>query len=178
MKNYYGLEWILEESSDNVNYMDMTIAIRGDRIVTSLYEKEMNLYFYILPHFAHPPGSLTRLVCGNILSVHSICSKQDDINRRTKELYTMLLVRGYQRDLLIPTFTKGITGAHTFIKRGSVWQCASEQDKDTQGCVFFNLTYPLRDPTSKYLQRQWLQHLLNPRWETPLWRLKKIKNSH
>ena len=103
----------------------MTIAIRGDWIVTPLCEKEMNLYLYIPPHSSHPLGVLTGLVSGNILQIHSLCSKQDYINRRMKEFYARLLVRGYQRDLLIPTFTKGITGAHSFIKHGSVRQYAS-----------------------------------------------------
>ena len=39
MQDYYGLEWIFEEKSKKVNYMDMTIAIRKDRIITYVYEK-------------------------------------------------------------------------------------------------------------------------------------------
>ena len=149
----------------------MPIAIRGDRIVTLLYEKAMNLYLHTPPHSAHPPGVLTGLVSGNILKINSLCSKQDDINRRMKELYTRLLVHGYHRDFLIPEFTKGITGARAFIKFGLVRRCAPEQNKDTQVCVLFHLTYHPRDPTSKYLHRQWLQHLLHPPWEPPFWRL-------
>ena len=84
MQDYYRLEWIFEERSDKLNYMDMTIAIREDWIVTSLYEKAMNLYLYIPPHSAHPPGVLTGLVSGNILRIHSLCSEQDYINRRMK----------------------------------------------------------------------------------------------
>ena len=130
---------------------------------------------YTPPHYAHPLGVLTGLVSGNILCIHSLCSEQDDINRRMKEFYARLLVRGYQRDFLIPAFLKGITGARAFIKRGSVCRCVLDQDKDTQGCVFFCLTYNSRDHTSKSLHRQWRQHLLHPPWEPPLWRL---KNKH
>ena len=100
--------------------MDMTIAICKDRIITSLYEKAMNLYLYASLHSAHPPGVLTGLVYGNILRIHSLCSKQDDIDRRMKEFYACLLVCGYQCDLLIPAFLKDITGARALIKRGSV----------------------------------------------------------
>ena len=39
MQDYYGLEWIFEERSKKVNYMNMTISIRKDQIITSLYEK-------------------------------------------------------------------------------------------------------------------------------------------
>ena len=76
MQDYYRLEWIFKERLDNVNYMDMTITIYGDRIVTFLYEKAMNLYLYIPAHSSHPPELLTGLVYGNILRTHSLCSKQ------------------------------------------------------------------------------------------------------
>ena len=74
MQYYYGLEWIFEERPKTVNFMDTTISICEDWIVTLLYEKEMNLYLYIPPHSAHPPGVLTRLVSGNILRIHSLFS--------------------------------------------------------------------------------------------------------
>ena len=83
-----------------------------------------------------------------------------------------LCERGYQQDLLILAFTKGITGARAFIKRGSVRRCEPDEEKDSTGRVFFHLTYHPKDPTSKSLQRQWRQHLLHPPWEPPLWSLK------
>ena len=131
----------------------------------------MNLYLYI-PPILPTPGVITILVSGNILQIHSLCSEQDDIDRLMKEFYAPMLVRRYQRDLLIPGFTKGITGACAFIKRGSMQQCVSDQDKDTQGRVFFRLNYHPREPTSQSLQRQWRQYILHPPWEPPLWRIK------
>ena len=82
----------------------------------------MNLYLYTPPHSDHPPGVLSGLVYGNILCIHSLCRDTDDINRHMKEFYERLLVCVYQRDLLIPAFTKGITGARALIKCGSVQQ--------------------------------------------------------
>ena len=80
----------------------------------------MNLYLYIPPHYALPLGVLTGLVSGNILRIHLHCRKYDDIDRHMREFYARLLVRGYQRDLLVLAFTKVVTGARAFIKRGSV----------------------------------------------------------
>ena len=152
--------------------MNMTISICEDRIVTSLYEKCINLCLYIPPHSAHPPGVLTGLVSDNILRIYSLCSQQDDINLCMKQLYARLLVRGYQRNLLIHAFTKGITGARAFIKRCSVKRCKIDEEKDSKEQVFSHLTYHPREPTSRSLQRKWRQHLLHPPWEPPLWRLK------
>ena len=148
--------------------MDMTISIHEDRIVTSLYEKLMNLYLFIPPHSAHHPGVLTVLVSGNILRIQFLCSDEGDIHHLLKEFYVRLLVHRYQHDFFIPAFTKGITGARVFIKHGFVRQCVSDQEKDTKGCVFFHIAYHPRYPTSKDLQRQWRQQLLHPPWERPL----------
>ena len=84
MQDYYGLECIFEERPDTVKYTDMTISIREDRIVTSLYDKLMNLYLYIPPQSAHPLEVLTGFVSGNILLIHSLCSDKEEINRRMK----------------------------------------------------------------------------------------------
>ena len=113
--------------------MDMTVSIRKDRIVRSLYEKSKNLYLYIPPHSALPPGVLTGLVSGNILWIHSLCSKQDEIDLCMKQFYARLLVRGYQQNLLIPTFTKGIKGSRAFIKRGSMIRCKTGEEEDNKG---------------------------------------------
>ena len=172
MQEYYGLKWIFKERSDTVNYMEMTISIRKDRIVTSLFKKLMNLYLYILPHYAHPLGVLAGHLSGNILLIHSFWSDKEDIKLLMEEFYVRLLVWGYPRDLLIPAYPRGITGARAFIKRGSIWQCTSDQDKYTKGRVFFHLTYNPRDQTSKDFQRQWHQHLLNTPWESLLWMIK------
>ena len=40
MQYYHGLEWIFKKRPDTLNYMDMKISTRKDRIVTSLYEKK------------------------------------------------------------------------------------------------------------------------------------------
>ena len=60
MHDYYGLEWIFEEQSKTVNFIDMRISIREYRIVTSLYEKSDEPIF-IHPTRIHPsPRSVKR----------------------------------------------------------------------------------------------------------------------
>ena len=124
---YYILKLIFKQCSKTVNCVDMTISIRQDRIVTSLYDKAMNLYLYIPPHYVHPLGVLTVIVSGNILCIHSFFINKECINRRMKEFYSRLLVRGYHCYFLNPKFTKGIMGACAFIKHGSVQWWVSYQ---------------------------------------------------
>ena len=64
MNYFHGLEWEISERTTSLDYMDLQISIVNNKIITDLYEKDLNLYLYILPHSAHPPGVLTVLVLG------------------------------------------------------------------------------------------------------------------
>jgi hypothetical protein len=50
-----GLEWEFTPRSSTVDFMDLTLRIRDNRIHTTLFEKALNLHLYIPPHSAHPP---------------------------------------------------------------------------------------------------------------------------
>ena len=54
MNNFFGLTWDFIGPSDTVDYMDLTISVRGTRIHTTLFEKKLNLYLYIPPPFGSP----------------------------------------------------------------------------------------------------------------------------
>ena len=53
--NFGILEWEFEEPSREINFLDLTIAIENNRIVTKTYQKDLNLYQYISPMSNHPP---------------------------------------------------------------------------------------------------------------------------
>jgi len=177
MNDYHGLEWDFTPRGKKVDFMDLTIRIEGDRLVTSLYEKPLNLYLYIPPHSAHPPGVLKGLVSGNTLRIYALCSEQSDIDNRIRQFYRRLLVRGYQRDKLVPAFTKGISRAKAFIARGCTQSSPIVLSNEEEKRVFFHLQYHPSDPSSRRIQRLWRHHVLQPSWERPLWLLKN-DNGH
>jgi hypothetical protein len=49
-------------------FMDMTIQVEGEKIVTTIYAKPLALYQYIPPNSCHPPGILTGLIFGKFLA--------------------------------------------------------------------------------------------------------------
>ena len=71
--------------------MDMrTLTIVNGKIVTGLYEKALNLYLYIPPHSAHPPGVLTGLVLGNAHRIYTLlCALTLLISGATCEIFTI-----------------------------------------------------------------------------------------
>ena len=56
MNSFYGLQWVISERKKEISFLYMQINIEGDKLTTTILEKELNLYQYIPPHSAHPPG--------------------------------------------------------------------------------------------------------------------------
>jgi hypothetical protein len=54
----FDLEWIIQPLSTTIYFMDMTISIEDDKLVTTLYEKPSNFHIYIPPNSYQPPGLL------------------------------------------------------------------------------------------------------------------------
>ncbi len=47
LNNFGILKWTINDPSEKDIFLDLTIAIEGKRIVTTTYQKPMNLYLYI-----------------------------------------------------------------------------------------------------------------------------------
>jgi hypothetical protein len=84
---WHGLTcWECTEPSDSCNFMDTIISIENNRIVTCVYEKDLNLYLYLPPNSAHSKGVGTGLVFGQVLCYRrlSIFKKQTQIPYHSK----------------------------------------------------------------------------------------------
>jgi len=64
LNNWGKLEWVIEESYLKTTFLDLNISIEKGSIVTSTYQKDMNLYLYIRPSSAHPPSCFKGLIAG------------------------------------------------------------------------------------------------------------------
>ena len=64
--NFGILSWEFEELSESVNFLDLTITIEHNRITTRTFQKALNLYQYIPPNSAHPPGMMEGIIYGHL----------------------------------------------------------------------------------------------------------------
>jgi hypothetical protein len=60
------LKWKVETPSLHTVFLDLNIRIQNNKIITSTYQKNMNLYLYIPPLSAHPPSCFKGLIVGEI----------------------------------------------------------------------------------------------------------------
>jgi len=63
----------------------------------------MNLYLYIPPHSAHPPGTLRSLIFGRIQAYWNQNTYKEDFLQMAKLLVQRLLARGYSQRHIMPT---------------------------------------------------------------------------
>jgi hypothetical protein len=156
--NAFGLVWEVQARSQRVDFMDLTIKINDNRLTTALYEKAMNLYLYIPPHSAHPPGVLSGLIYGNVFRIQRLCSEELERLRLMKEFYQRLLVRGYKSTQIQPLFLKA--------KQNAILQKEPKGlERDT---VFLHVPYHPNNPPSKKLQSIWKDQMIQPQYRQHL----------
>ena len=168
VNDYHGLEWVFTHPSQTVDFMDLTISIANNKFTTTLFEKELNLYVYIPPNSAHPPGVVTGLVFGMILRIWKLCSRANDAKRRIKTFFRRLLRRGYTKTFLIPLFAKATENAKRHFRRTPAEFKSAEDAKLVRNHrrVFFHLPYHPNDTKSSVIQRHWRDNVMFPKGKT------------
>jgi len=64
--NFGILKWDIKQQklSSTVNFLDLTLTIRGGTIYSKTYQKEMNIYLYLSFASAHPQDCIKGTVYG------------------------------------------------------------------------------------------------------------------
>lgn len=178
VNDYHGLTWEFTPLSNSIDFMDMTITITGNKFDITMYEKPLNLYLYIPPSSAHPPGMAVGLIHGMLLRIYKLCSKPSDIRNRIKVFFRRLLRRGYTKDYLIPLFEKANENAKQHLRRTKSQLKALEDKKLLEGYrrVFFHLQYHPNDPNSRAIQKTWRETVLQPAGQRHLNQFKNLED--
>ncbi|KAL7541429.1 hypothetical protein ACHAWF_006930 [Thalassiosira exigua] len=93
--------WILtrefEEWSTSGDFLDLTISIEGGSLTTKTYQKSMNLYQYIPPQSAHPPGTIKGILFGLRRNYFLQNTKQKDYHEMMTKLFLRFVARDWDR---------------------------------------------------------------------------------
>jgi hypothetical protein len=145
--NAIGLHWTFKSPRKKLIFMDMTIQVEGEKIVTTIYTKTLALYQYIPPNSCHPPRVLTGLIFGQIIRNYQlVCSHSKDIDRELSLLHTRLLNCGYTSNKLLPLFEKGINNAVSYLSQTPEQWDAIKKAKTRKSNKKNIPSYPLPPP--------------------------------
>jgi hypothetical protein len=112
LNSWGNLEWIIEEPSTKTTFLDLQIELKDNKIYTSTFQKDLNLYLYIPPCSAHPPSCLKGLISGELRHYWLQNSQENFINILSKFILR-LADRGHNIADLIPLFEQAAIRLNT-----------------------------------------------------------------
>jgi hypothetical protein len=164
------LSWTFSPRSTSVDFLDVSITFTSDRrLETCLFAKALNLYLYLPPHSAHPPGVLKGMIFGMVLRIFCLTNcplrRQADI----QQFYVRLLARGYHPEHLQSTFDCAAQNAVTYCR-------PTPFGPRPPPPLFYHVPFHPSDPPSREIQRVFRQCLLDPPGEPRLPELRNTSN--
>ena len=156
--NDYGpadkrLEWKPEQHGPKVHFLDLWISIAPNKsLITSTYQKEVNMYLYRCPFSAQPPSTLFGLIYGTIHRYYWQNSNLNDFGRHVELFFNRLLDRAHTRNSLIPLFMK----ASEKLVNSRMPNPKPENrllPKSNDGLLFVHLPYDPRNPPQRLLKQ-------------------------
>ena len=160
--NHGILKWTFSKRSKKCEFLDPRLSIdKTGHISSDIYEKAMNLYLYLPPGSAHPPGVLKGLVFGMIYRITTLTN--DDTRRREslKRFYNRLLRRGYAKDTIVPIFKEG--WRRYSVARPKLTAEEREANKNIEDAFVIHFPYHPDDPPSGAIQRVLRNTLFEPK---------------
>jgi hypothetical protein len=169
--NDYGLEWtyLPNELGSSVIFMDLRIMFDGTHIETTLYEKPLNLFLYLPPHSAHPPGVIKGLIHGLVYRTYRLCTSAADISEKVDLYFLRLRARGWTRATLTPIFEDAQRRATT--RRASDFTTPPPDPNDSEealDAIRIHLPFHPEDPPAREVNDLWERTVLKPPGQPPI----------
>ena len=166
MNNFGKLRWEFEPLSHSTTFLDLNIKLENtysihasntdyteNRAISfSTYQKVHNLYLYLPPHSAHPPGTTRSLIHGLMRKYWLQNTKTTDFHTMTKLLFNRLLARGHSADSLYSLFLQAATSIDK--KHTDKNQHSKHKDKNSNE-IFLKWKYHPQDISRKQMQHSY-----------------------
>jgi hypothetical protein len=148
LNSWGNLEWVANTPSTTTPFLDLNVTLKNSTIVTSTYQKPLNLYLYLPPSSAHPASCLKGLIKGELYR-YWLQNQPTDF----QELVTQFLIRLCNRGHTIEHLTPIITQAAALIESNRDFSQTKQENADT---LYIHWKH---HPNG--LQRQTLRQLFN-----------------
>ena len=151
MNNACKLNWTFVERCKQVDFLDLTIWLDpSGNISTRTFQKPMNLFLYITPDSAHPPGLIKSLVFGLLLTYYKHNTNSSDFLCMTSLLFQRLLNRSHQHNNLSDIFMSAITKIENNTQ--DIWKKTGTKSTEQENRLFFHIPFHPRDISRKEIR--------------------------
>ena len=99
INNFGILTWEINKPSNSVDFLDLTLTIKGSKIVSKTYQKAMNLYLYLPAVSAHPRSCLKGTTFGLVRRYYAQNTLQSNYIHYIVLLYRHLMDQGWEQDV-------------------------------------------------------------------------------
>ena len=135
----------LEKST---NFLDLTVRIVNDTIVTDLYRKPTDRVQYLLPSSCHPLHTFKSIPYSLALRLVRICSQPRDLEKRFTELAQMLKSRDYNTNVVNAAIEKA--------RNVGRQEALKKMEKKENDIITLAITYhPALPAVSNILTKHW-----------------------
>lgn len=164
VNNFGILTWDIEEQqlTSSVDFLDLTLSIKENKIVSRTFQKKMNLYLYIPPMSAHPSGCIKGTIYGLVRRYHAHNTYRKDFVLFVSLLYRRLIARGWEREAmrkLILEACRYVQQKANATNADNANQPAGEPtNNDDENRLFIHLKYHPDDIPRQRVQQLYQQH--------------------
>ena len=168
------LQWEATTRTTSIDFLDLTISIIGTSIVTTLYEKALNLYLYLPPHSCHSPSMTRGIITGMITRIFRLTSDHTKIHTYIQQFYNRLLARGFSSQTLRPIFSDAIS---TLYKTNLDHPGVTTTPRDTSDAFYLHVKYHPKLPPSRTIQREFSSQIVLPPGDYPVSHIRNHRNA-
>ena len=153
--NSYGiLKWEFpEDTSRSVDFLDLTLIIKGNRIVTKTYQKPQNPYLYLPPHSAHAPGTMKGVIFGLLRTYYRQNSKFSDFVLISRLFFKRLVSQGWDQAVLKGLFKTAFNKLNHQLENPPPPPADHDHEPHRVGRLFFHSKYHPNDMPRREIRR-------------------------
>jgi hypothetical protein len=115
------------EIANKVDFLDLTLSIKKHpmhycSISTSLYQKPINKYLYLLPFSFHLPHIFANFILSELNRYRLVCSDEEDFLNKKSAFHHRLQERGFTASYLLNIFSIPLNRSDLLVKNELTYQ--------------------------------------------------------
>ena len=89
------IKFEVSQSTEQVNFLDLRVILKGTSLETSLFSKATDAHMYLNTTSNHPKHVIKNIPRGQFIRIRRICSRITEYRRNSQTLSNFLTKRGY-----------------------------------------------------------------------------------